>query len=397
VCTQKQDFPHLCLAGTTALAQRTAGNLLLTGQMAGLLSWVVLALSEAGTQRQEDVQVCDLQQLDAASATLAADFEARRANRPVVIRKLLAGAPELLREWRQEYELVKPPSLREVDVRLPQGANIFGAFLRRSTVADYLEGAEGDGGGIIFTPTMAQTHPQDGGLLGKIAAEMNETLLSVAHSGRGLSLHNHAEAWQALLQGQKRWIVLPPASNMTWYRPEHADQIARAVMLPPLTLMQDVAMMRQLREWGALECTLEPTDLMYIPCNWHHATLATEPETVAIGGQATMGAGTGASCMSDIFGQASGKVRRAARASKDGQWAKARKLVQKGCTLNPHHYQCPILKAQVARMKGKASAQAKNKAMGAHFRKAWGHLESMAREVHALGREGEGKVSGLQV
>jgi hypothetical protein len=335
-------------------------------------------------------QLCDLQQLDAASPTLSAEFDAaRRANQPVVIRKMLEAAPETLRGWKQEYaHLVGIPSgtvanvgipLHEVDVRLPQGANIFGAFRRRSTVADYLKGAEGDGGGIIFTSTSAQMNDKDEGLLGRIATEMNETLLSVAHSGRGLSLHNHAEAWQALIYGQKRWIMLPPASTATWYRPEHAELIARAVMLPPQNLSHDTAMMAQLQEWGAQQCTLESTDLIYIPCNWHHATLATVPETVAIGGQATVGANAsaGASCRQDIFGQASTKVRRAARASRKGQWSKARKQVRKGCQLNPLHYQCPILKAQAARMQTTASAEAKNSAVMRHFREAWDRLEGL--------------------
>lgn len=157
--------------------------------------------------------VLSVDHLSAASPTLETDFLAIK-EKPVVIRGL---AGTLLRQWDPQilqnrkhevcfsYYLLISWAVK-VEVRLPLGANIFGVLRRKSSLAEYSRYPEDDGGSIVFTPW--EEINLDDRLLRVLALNSSlggQNLLSVAHPGRGLSLHNHARSWQAVLQGQKQW------------------------------------------------------------------------------------------------------------------------------------------------------------------------------------------------
>ena len=83
-------------------------------------------------------------------------------------------------------------------------------------------------------------------------------LFFLGPAGSGVTLHEHTNAWNALVHGQKRWILLPPYSQFG-----------------PVSLPANVWM----KEWYPRfqdvvhECTQFAGELMYVPSNWMHSTL----------------------------------------------------------------------------------------------------------------------------
>eukprot|EP00040_Diaphanoeca_grandis_P007536 m.41285 g.41285 ORF g.41285 m.41285 type:complete len:673 (-) comp18750_c1_seq1:163-2181(-) len=83
-------------------------------------------------------------------------------------------------------------------------------------------------------------------------------LLYVGQAGSGVSLHEHTNAWNALVFGKKRWLLLPPYSQ---YGPTG---------LPHQQWMTDWYPKFKAK---AKVCTQEPGDVLYVPTNWMHSVL----------------------------------------------------------------------------------------------------------------------------
>lgn len=122
----------------------------------------------------------------------------------------------------------------------------------------------GSGGGSNDTVKVQQ----QGGL---------EYFLSVGNSQTGTVLHQHFEAFNAVIVGSKKWFVFPP-------------HVVPAIEYPPH---------RTIRKWvsevyepalagnsrlAPLECTVAPGEVLYIPAGWFHATINLG-ETVSVSKQ----------------------------------------------------------------------------------------------------------------
>lgn len=114
--------------------------------------------------------------------------------------------------------------------------------------------------------------------------------------GTGAPMHVHKDAWNALIYGQKRWFLLPPALSLY-------------STVPASEWVQDLARLRQYRtsteskgkssssindeytlfyksfpfsflqdqlDNEILQCTQEAGDVMYVPHGWGHAVLNTQ-------------------------------------------------------------------------------------------------------------------------
>eukprot|EP00656_Telonema_subtile_P015845 TRINITY_DN18335_c0_g1_i1.p1 TRINITY_DN18335_c0_g1~~TRINITY_DN18335_c0_g1_i1.p1 ORF type:complete len:175 (+),score=26.63 TRINITY_DN18335_c0_g1_i1:1-525(+) len=118
------------------------------------------------------------------------------------------------------------------------------------------------------------------------------------------------------------------------------------MLLTPWELTQDRGLMRSIHELGGRSCVLNPGDVIHVPCNWHHATLATsEGITVGLGAQQRLGGAYG--CAADSFGMASGMARAAAKAFKRRDWRSAAATLERACRINPWHFECPLRTAEV--------------------------------------------------
>lgn len=93
---------------------------------------------------------------------------------------------------------------------------------------------------------------------------MNETerqdtaLFFLGSAGTGVSLHEHTNAWNLLVHGKKRWVLMPPYLH---YGP---------VSLPLKEWMRD--WYPKFPAGSVAQCTQMPGELLYVPTNWMHAT-----------------------------------------------------------------------------------------------------------------------------
>ena len=88
--------------------------------------------------------------------------------------------------------------------------------------------------------------------------------LSNDFTGTGVPFHFHGPGFAETIIGRKRWFLTPPTerptfdgdtSSLNWF----LEQYESARISPNL-----------------LECTLGPSDLIYFPDRWWHATLNIE-------------------------------------------------------------------------------------------------------------------------
>eukprot|EP00811_Abedinium_folium_P017237 NODE_2615_length_2179_cov_7.925926.p1 GENE.NODE_2615_length_2179_cov_7.925926~~NODE_2615_length_2179_cov_7.925926.p1 ORF type:complete len:567 (+),score=109.33 NODE_2615_length_2179_cov_7.925926:87-1703(+) len=92
------------------------------------------------------------------------------------------------------------------------------------------------------------------------------SVFALERPGTGVAFHRHETAWQALVGGQKRWFLMPPATKVA---PQHSPCIFLSEGPPPL----------------ALQCTVGAGEVMYVPEDWWHATCSLAPEaSIAVGG-----------------------------------------------------------------------------------------------------------------
>lgn len=122
--------------------------------------------------------------------------------------------------------------------------------------------------------------------------------------------------------------------------------------------------------------------MVFIPCNWHHATLNLD-DVVALGGQFAPGTSKALSgCPVDVFGAATERFGQAMVAMKKGRLGEAQANMQDACELNPFHYRCGV-------DKGRLNVLTRTEAGGL------APIKSMAREYKRL--RADGIISGASL
>lgn len=153
--------------------------------------------------------------------------------------------------------------------------------------------------------------------------QLSSRILSVGRSGAGLGLHNHGEAFEAIIIGHKLVVFLPPLPSK-FMRTTDATTTARLRLLS-MPVGQLVALPAAERDalliaggWNTSDftsCVLFPGDAVWIPCNYYHGTMNIG-DTVAVGGQKARGKSDEAvheeDCPNDVFSLAAARLSKAA-------------------------------------------------------------------------------------
>ena len=87
-----------------------------------------------------------------------------------------------------------------------------------------------------------------------------KALLSIGPAGSGAHFHQHADAWNCVVYGRKRWGLLPPSSE--YMSPTDSTHVWWGSVRPRL-LEQGFD--------GLQECVQEAGDLLYVPSAWLHS------------------------------------------------------------------------------------------------------------------------------
>lgn len=167
---------------------------------------------------------------------------------------------EWMREVRKQSEAHKCRSGKEGGCL---GAGNEGAWIAYDDSVTQQENADfGDDLGSPFFARICDRHPSNVGLQ-----------LSIGGFSSGAPMHAHDNAWNSLLVGRKRWLLVPPGElgprTQAWSAMSH-----------PLTEWYAVS---ERRKQGRLyEVTQHPGDVLFIPQGWGHATVHTCEETVAV-------------------------------------------------------------------------------------------------------------------
>eukprot|EP00051_Salpingoeca_urceolata_P011688 m.145152 g.145152 ORF g.145152 m.145152 type:complete len:207 (-) comp17215_c0_seq2:214-834(-) len=89
---------------------------------------------------------------------------------------------------------------------------------------------------------------------------------------------NATSAWNAVISGEKRWVMLPPnvVPPGVFPSPDGAEVTTPATLFEWWTNFHDEAV-----AMGAIECTARRGDLVFVPSGWWHAVLNTK-DSIAI-------------------------------------------------------------------------------------------------------------------
>jgi len=113
--------------------------------------------------------------------------------------------------------------------------------------------------------------------------------LLIGHRRSGSKWHidpNKTCAWNAVVRGRKRWLLLPPGCPPPGVHPSHDG----AEVVQPLSLIEWFLNfydeLRRIAErnpsWDLLEGTCRPGDAVFVPCGWWHCVLNLDDDTIAV-------------------------------------------------------------------------------------------------------------------
>jgi hypothetical protein len=130
-------------------------------------------------------------------------------------------------------------------------------------------------GDLIIPPFLRATAP------GHAQTQYWEFFAGPANSGA--PLHYHNDAFNVLVHGEKRWVLLPPSRTVrsNWHPTHWVGKEARLGEKHPAgrawswehngsTASMDSGSMQ---ETWPLKCVQKAGDLLYVPLHWGHATL----------------------------------------------------------------------------------------------------------------------------
>eukprot|EP00040_Diaphanoeca_grandis_P030154 m.177793 g.177793 ORF g.177793 m.177793 type:complete len:589 (+) comp31910_c0_seq2:233-1999(+) len=305
--------------------------------------------------------------------TTATEFDA--SNEPLPPHPLIIrGATlnwNLQTRWSSPEALVSLHGIETREIRWPVGVNQFGLIRRNATVADYiLSQMDQRNGGVLFDSMLGKDGYQ---IPSRFKTNgVDEMLLSIGPSKLGLPFHNHAAAWQTVISGEKLFFFLPPLTKESWGHAlprERADKLLSKLFLATsVDLIRSkiteamVELKLDKQTIGLQHCVVQPGDVIWIPCNWYHATVNIGT-TLAAGGQQNSHTWKGKKCAKDLFGGAHILFDR-------GRAAHDITTMQQACTLSYGlQYECAL---QLSRAYEKANLP--NDALAA-LQAGWDNIE----------------------
>eukprot|EP00521_Asterionellopsis_glacialis_P011047 CAMPEP_0195307514 /NCGR_PEP_ID=MMETSP0707-20130614/37753_1 /TAXON_ID=33640 /ORGANISM="Asterionellopsis glacialis, Strain CCMP134" /LENGTH=413 /DNA_ID=CAMNT_0040371765 /DNA_START=102 /DNA_END=1344 /DNA_ORIENTATION=- len=109
----------------------------------------------------------------------------------------------------------------------------------------------------------------------------DHTWLIMGSQRSGSSFHfdpNATHAWNAAIVGRKRWIFYPPGVTPPGVHPSPSgDEVAMPISIGEWLLNYGAEHARTGRRRGALECTVEAGDLLFVPHGWWHCVINLDP------------------------------------------------------------------------------------------------------------------------
>eukprot|EP00039_Didymoeca_costata_P004070 m.71173 g.71173 ORF g.71173 m.71173 type:complete len:572 (+) comp12220_c0_seq1:163-1878(+) len=258
---------------------------------------------------------------------------------------------------------VSNPDQPVMQVRWSAGANQVGPITRNSSLRSFVLGdLHFANSGLLFENVQASKSWKIPPIFKKTG--LGQTILSVGSAGQGLPFHNHAYAWQSTVIGAKLFLFLPPLNRDFWGNSLNEEMRQKAILddliakfakiiLPDPRVIVKLFLKQFMEEVGnsvqLQHVIVYPGDVVFIPCNWYHATLNLA-DTVAIGGQVAESNWRMQRCPKDAFGAASNLFTRANRELKvNGTKGSPRALeaTKQACSLNPYHVECAALESRL--------------------------------------------------
>jgi hypothetical protein len=274
--------------------------------------------------------------LDQCTIARAARDSNEHGGRPLLLPRLASGWPAVsnisTRRW-SKARLRELAASASHAVRWPVGQRAFGLVGAECRLDAYLDSAMGRtvqwsaaaGSLLMFGRTNVGVDELDWLVPERFARrQLSSRVLSVGGSTAGLALHNHGEAFEAVIIGNKLVVFLPPLPIKHGVRTTDATAAARLHLLS-MPVSQLVALPAAQRDtlliaggWNPSDftsCTLFPGDAVWIPCNYYHGTMNIG-DTVAVGGQVAQGSSNEAvheeDCPNDVFSLAAAQLSKAA-------------------------------------------------------------------------------------
>eukprot|EP00935_MAST-01C_sp_MAST-1C-sp1_P001949 g1949.t1 len=215
--------------------------------------------------------------------TFLRDYASR--NRPVIIRNCSGNS--LIDDWPARKRWRKEEFLRQFGEHTIQARkssvvafdNEFGGMQRQNmTVAEYIHGwsmqrAEGSTPSLDLSYLLQNralpirddyTEPSvfvhDTAFAHNASARDQIALFYFGPAMSGVSLHQHTNAWNALVYGAKQWFLFPPYAM---YGPTGM----------PMTQWLDDFYPQLKESTQVFECTQYPGDVLYVPTDWYHGVI----------------------------------------------------------------------------------------------------------------------------
>eukprot|EP01052_Picozoa_sp_SAG31_P001417 SAG31_NODE_48_length_30945_cov_16.254263_17_plen_313_part_00 len=200
----------------------------------------------------------------------------------------LAGEPMVIRQvwvppksWQNKGSFLQAFGSVSVPVRWPMGARQLGLIEREASLSSFVEdtaSANSRSGiaGIVFANPCDTTRSRLCRLdRGEIAAHpglqphanlsSSSTRFSLGGSKQGVPWHNKKASWEAIASGKRLVLLLPPMGQ------NPGSSLVEGMYLPPtMQFLRDGGLKKLPR---TKHVVLEPGDLLFIPCNWWHATV----------------------------------------------------------------------------------------------------------------------------
>jgi len=241
-----------------------------------LRSTVSACLLIGSSGQHSSTEHCQFDVVDGSTLTRETFEETIRQKQPVLIFGLTA-------DWPAHKKWHSPQFAKEYgDILLPN-SGVQARSGARKTLQEYVDLKEEDRyvafDSLNFMNDMLPRLKEDFDVPDPLMKVFREPLFSLAGSvatseKRGLSFHQHAESWLALITGEKEWFIREPGG-----KPPKAGRVHGSTGQFGVEALS--------KEPGAMRCTQRPGDIIYLPTNTWHATYNTKADSAGL----TLGVG----------------------------------------------------------------------------------------------------------